>query len=360
MALALASSARYGRTLLAPAVLLLLAGPALAAGANWSRLAEPWPDATAMTEIPGVAITWPSTSPFTPQDIGRGPPTTAQGRLYLPPGAHPPRSVPAVVLLHGSGGVLPSRELTYAPQLARLGVAALVVDSFGARRDRGTGFIERVLNITETMLLADAYSALALLSAHPEIDPRRIVLTGFSYGAMAATYALYAQTAERLAPGGHRFAGHAAFYGPCIARFADSRTTGAPLLMLSGEKDELVDRRRCAEIAADLRAGGSRVDVAIYPGAVHQWDGAFDERPIGKNLSGCSFEVERDGNVRDRHTGLSMDGPFSREMILGLCTLGAGAYPIGRNDRVRALATADFGRFLAGIFGDRPGAMIRP
>jgi len=43
-----------------------------------------------------------------------------------------------VVLLHGSGGVLASRELTYAPQLARMGVAALVVDSFGARRDRGT------------------------------------------------------------------------------------------------------------------------------------------------------------------------------------------------------------------------------
>jgi hypothetical protein len=126
------------------------------------------------------------------------------------------------------------------------------------------------------------------------------------------------------------------------------------------EKDELVDRRRCAEIAADLRAGGSRVDVAVYPGAVHQWDGAFDERPIGKNLSGCNFVVERDGNVRDRNTGLAMDGPFSREMILGLCTLGAGPYPIGRDDRVRALATADFGRFLAGVFGDRPGAMTRP
>ena len=39
-----------------------------------------------------------------------------------------------------------------------------------------------------------------------------------------------------------RFAGPVAFYGPCIARFADSRTTGAPLLMVYGEKDELIDR----------------------------------------------------------------------------------------------------------------------
>jgi dienelactone hydrolase len=99
------------------------------------------------------------------------------------------RSVPTVVLLHGSGGVLSTRELTYAPQLAKMGVAALVVDVFGARRDRGTEFIERLLNITETMMVADAYSGLWFLAGRPEIDPHRVVLIGFSYGAMATTFA---------------------------------------------------------------------------------------------------------------------------------------------------------------------------
>jgi dienelactone hydrolase len=258
------------------------------------------------------------------------------------------------VLLHGSGGILASRELTYAPQLARMGVAALVVDSFGARRDRGTEFIERVLNITETMMLADAYSGLAFLAARPDIDPRRVVLTGFSYGAMATMYALYAQVANKLAPPGLRFAGHVAFYGPCIARFDDSRTTGAPLLMLIGGRDAITDQRRCAEVAADLRRGGSRVDTIVYPEAVHQWDGAFAPRLIGRNLASCSFRVERDGTIRDTHTGLAMSGPFRRKIILGLCTLGAGTYPIGRDDRVRAQASIDYGRFLAGIFAAPP------
>jgi len=267
--------------------------------------------------------------------------------------------VPAVVLLHGSGGILTSRELTYAPQLARMGVAALVVDSFGARRDRGTEFIERVLNITETMMLADAYSGLGFLATRPEIDPRRVVLTGFSYGAMATMYAVYAQVADKLAPrlpNGERlrFAGHVAFYGPCIARFDDSRTTGAPLLMLIGGRDAITDQGRCAEIAADLRRGGSRVDTIVYPEAVHQWDGAFAPRLIGRNLAGCSFRVERDGTIRDTHTGLAMSGPFRRKIILGLCTLGAGPYPIGRDDRVRARASADYGHFLAGVFAAPP------
>lgn len=336
---------------LAFAFLLL---PALASPVNWTRLGGPWPDPATLVDIPGVDVSWPSSSPFAPEDIGRGPrddpATTARGRLYLPPGAHAPHSVPAVVLLHGSGGVLPSRELTYAPQLARLGVAALVVDSFAARPDRGTGFIERVLNITETMLLADAYAGLGYLAARSEIDPHRVVLTGFSYGAMAAMYGLYAQIADKLAPAGLRFAGHVAFYGPCIARFADSRTTGAPLLMLIGGADAIVDQRRCAEVAADLRAGGSQVETVVYPGAIHQWDGAFARRPIGRNLAGCALWVGRDGTVRDLRTGLAMTGPFSRKIILGLCTLFAGPYPIGRDDRVRGVATADWGRFLAAVF----------
>jgi dienelactone hydrolase len=323
---------------------------------SWSRLAAPWPDPASLADLPGVAVSWPSTSPFTPADIGNSeeaPPTTALGRLYLPPGPHAPRSVPAVILLHGSGGILASRELTYAPQLASIGVAALVVDSFGARRDRGTDFLDRILNITETMLLADAYSGLGALVARPEIDPRRVVLAGFSYGAMATMYGLYAQIADRLAPAGLRFAGHVAFYGPCIARFADYRTTGAPLLMLIGGKDAIVDQQRCAETAAELRAGGSRVETIVYPGAVHQWDGAFAPRLIGRNLAGCALRVERDGTIRDLRTGLAMTGPFKRKLILGLCTLGAGPYPIARDDRVRALAAADFGRFLAGIFSGR-------
>jgi dienelactone hydrolase len=109
-----------------------------------------------------------------------------------------------------------------------------------------------VLNITETMFVADTYAALAYLATQPEIDRRRVALAGFSYGGMATEYAMYAQMAEALAPNGLRFAGHVSYYTPCIARFADSRTTGAPLLMLHGAEDELFQPDRCAQLADDL------------------------------------------------------------------------------------------------------------
>jgi dienelactone hydrolase len=160
--------------------------------------------------------------------------------------------------------------------------------------------------------------------------------------------------ADALAPPGLRFAGHVAYYAPCIARFADSRTTGAPLLMLYGADDELIRPARCEQVANDLRAGGSRVDIIAYPGAVHQWDGGMPRRLIGRQLAGCDFRVARDGTVRDRNTLLPMSGPFLRKLILGLCT-GSRPYPIGRDDAVRARSNRDFGAFLARVFLEAKG-----
>jgi dienelactone hydrolase len=325
--------------------------------ADVQALADPgltgeWPEPDSISQVTQQAITFQSSSPFLLTDAGaKGVDrTTSFGTLFLPPGQHPPRSVPAVVMLHGSAGVLGARELTYGKQLAAMNVAALVVDAFGARRDRGTGFTERLLNITEVMLIADAYAALDYLAARPEIDPDRVVLIGFSYGAMATMYALNAKVAEKLGSSGRRFAGHVAYYGPCVTRFADRRTTGAPLLMLYGDGDQIIDRQRCDETAADFRAGGSEVDIVVYPGAVHQWDGAFGRRLIGRNLAGCDFEVEGDGTAKDRNTGFVVSGALMRKLLLGLCVEDR-PYPIGRDDEVRRQSNRDLGRFLARVFG---------
>ncbi len=343
---------------LAAALFLAAATVSTPSGGAEMKLVDPWPDPASVSSIRGEDVTFPSSSPFVPSDIGQNdgddPPTAAVGRLFLPPGPHAEHTVPAVIMLHGAGGVIANRELTYGPQLAAMGVAALVIDSFGARRDRATSFVDRLIEITETMMVADAYAGLGYLARRPEIDPKRVVLTGFSYGGMATTYALYAQIADRLAPPGLRFAGHVAFYGPCIARFADRRTTGAPLLMLVGADDELIDPERCAEVAHDLVAGGSAVETISYPGAVHQWDGAFERRLIGRNLAGCRFRVERDGTVRDRRTTLAMTGPFLRKVVLALC-VSSKPYPIGRDDRIRAMSNRDYGKFLSRVFATPNG-----
>ncbi|GIX08801.1 dienelactone hydrolase family protein [Elioraea sp.] len=333
---------------------LIAAGCALAgaAGAEPARLAGTWPDGDALVAVEERRVGWPSSSPFTPWDalVGNAAPTEATGTLFLPrraPGARPP---PAVVMLHGSSGVLAPRELTYGRQFAAMGIAALAVDSFAARRDLATGFTDRLLNITETMLLADAYAALRWLAAEGHADPRRVALVGFSYGAMATMYALNAGVARALAPAGERFAAHAAFYGPCIASFADERTTGAPLLILYGTEDGLIDPARCAATAESFRRGGSRVEVIAYEGAAHQWDGGRGPLRIGSLLNGCRLRLEHDGTVRDLNSGLPMAGSFSRRLILAFC-IERTPYLIRDDPAVRARSNADLGRFLARALG---------
>lgn len=316
-------------------------------------LARPWPNGSAIEKIEGQEVTFQSASPFSPAefaDLAAAPKATARATLFMPPGRHRPGSVPAVVMLHGSGGVLWAREMTYGRQLAAMGIAALVIDVFAARRDLGVGFIDRLLNITESMMIADAYAGLHYLAAqHPGIDTGRVALVGFSYGAMASMYAMNRRVAAQLGKG-KAFAGHVAFYGPCIARFSDSRTTGAPLLYLYGTADILIDRRRCEEFAGDLRKGGSTVEIVAYKDAPHQWDGGWGRRTIGRTMHACRFRVERDGTVRDLNTHLPMSTPFTRKVILGLCASGP-PYPIGADEATRAQSNRDMGRFLARVFG---------
>jgi len=325
-----------------------------AAGAETlgEKLTRPWPNGGAIEKIEGQDISFPSASPFSPAefaDLAAAPPATARATLFVPPGRHRPRSLPAVIMLHGSGGVLYAREMTYGRQFAAMGITALVIDAFAARRDLGTGFIDRLLNITESMMMADAYAGFHYLIERQEaVDPERVVLIGFSYGAMASMYAMNQRIAAQLGRG-RKFAAHVAFYGPCIARFSDSRTTGAPLLYLYGTADILIDPARCEEFAGDLKKGGSSVEIIGYKDAPHQWDGGWGRRKIGRTMHACRLLVERDGTVRDLNTFLPMSTPFARKVILGLCASGP-PYPIGADEEVRAQSNRDMGRFLARVF----------
>jgi dienelactone hydrolase len=255
-------------------------------------------------------------------------------------------------MLHGSGGVLPARELTYGRQFAALGMVALAVDSFAARREMGTGFVDRLLNITETMLVADAFAALHFLAQRTDVDPRRVVLIGFSYGGIAAQAAMNAGLAARLARGPERFAAHAAYYGPCIGRFADPRTTGAPLLMQWGDQDELMIPARCEEAADAFRRAGSQVEMIVYRGAAHQWDGGWGPRRIGRLLGDCDLRLEADGTVTDMRTGLRMAGAFTRRLILGWCTEDR-PYLLAADEAVRARSNAALAVFLDRALGTR-------
>ena len=328
-----------------------------------------WPPAADLDRIEAEPVTFASSSPFVPADAGPGaPPAIARGTFYRPDRDRRAQAgterAPAVMLLHGAGGVSRAREETYARQLAAQGVAVLVIDVFAARAEGAGGFVERILAITESMALADAFAGLRWLAERPDVDPERVAIVGFSFGGIASIGAAYEQAVRafgarpddgpdersgRSGSGAERlpaFAAHVSFYGPCIGRWQDPATTGAPVLMLWGDRDEIMDAEACAQLADDLERGGSSVRTVVYPEALHRWDGG-NRTPwrASRHVADCRFTVDRTGRVREEGTGLAMTGPITRRLILAACSSEDG-FLIGADPGLRERSNAELARFL--------------
>jgi dienelactone hydrolase len=207
-----------------------------------------------------------------PGDRTRPVPVSAQ--VYQPSGPGP---FPALVLLHGSTGVLPYHH-DWARWLAREGYVALVVDSFGPRgvtRDGGALTGERV---------GDAFGALAFARSLPFVDGGRVGAMGWSLGAGVALLAGGELFAGRAPPPG-TFAVVVAFYPACA--HTDASELMAPALLLLGDADTWTPAERCVQTAHALLARGHPVEWTVYAGATHGFDfGRGGASPAPINVGG--------------------------------------------------------------------------
>ena len=256
-----------------------------------------------MDDIRYETVTIPTSNPFvlTDYSIGKTPAVLKAG-FYRPATLQPP--YPAVVVSEGLGGVKTARERRYGRFLAQHGFAALVVDSFGARGYGSSPHPLRAINVTESMMLADAFACLVWLARHAEIDPQRIHNIGFSYGGMICLLTAYEQLARLFVTGPERFAGHVSYYGPTVPRLEDYATTGAPVAIMNGSLDDNFDEKRLELIAGDLKKGGSTVDNLVFDNAYHQWDSDDLERRFDRfNIRALSTLIDPANLIYDEKVG---------------------------------------------------------
>ena len=92
------------------------------------------------------------------------------GTLSLPAARSPYEragKVPAVVLMHGTGGIMRDREPAWARRLNDLGIAAFYVDSFTGRGVKAPNYAGSADHIATVAHVVDAYQALLVLARHP-------------------------------------------------------------------------------------------------------------------------------------------------------------------------------------------------
>ncbi len=230
------------------------------------------------------------------------------GDLRFPDGSGP---FPAVILAHGCNGNR-NVEPVWGPLLRQWGYASFNIDSFSGR-----GLIEVCTGATSLHPLQrvpDAYGALRLLAAHPRIDPRRVVLMGFSHGGALALLASTAWAKDAYAPAGQpSFRAFVSFYPNCNADFPERRRVSAPVRIHTGELDDWTPAKPCAELAAALKAAGQDVAIDIYPGAHHAFDQARAQifRAQVNNGSACFPQ------------SVSILGPVAPKSVAGCLKKGA-------------------------------------
>jgi dienelactone hydrolase len=191
---------------------------------------------------------------------------------------------PAVVALHGCGGLylrdgktFDGRYPRYVERLHKAGYHVLLPDSF---TPRGTPSICTVKNGERTITVetrrADVVAAVHWLARQPDVDPKRIVLLGWSHGAMTSLNAINSARPGFATP----LAGAVVFYPGCNGFLRAPFTIDIPVLMLLGEKDDWTPPGRCVQLAERTRQKqpDAEFTVHVYPDSYHGFDGTAPVR----------------------------------------------------------------------------------
>jgi dienelactone hydrolase len=185
-----------------------------------------------------------------------------QAYLSRPEGNGP---FPAVVYLHGCGGLSAYARKSAATQMTGWGYVSLVVDSFATRGVKNT--------CTTTLpdyRKADAFGALLYLSKLPFVDAKRIALVGHSQGGMAALEVASSHLFDVFEmPPGLKYRAAVAYYPRCDV--AEDQLA-IPTLILIGELDDWVAPKTCDWWMRRRQGKGAPVKLVVYPGAYHDFD----------------------------------------------------------------------------------------
>lgn len=235
-----------------------------------------------------------------------------EGKLTMPEDIA--GKAPAVIILHtatGNTGAGAEHYAEVARTLNKMGIAAFVVDSHKTRNIKTLK--DGLTRITWEERVADAYAALNLLSTHPKIDSQKIAVMGFAGGGTVSLFSASKQVRDSLALNDLKFAAHIALYPDSFSQLKTPDFTGAPVLLLLGDKDNLAPTAQSLSYVKRLQSSSAQVKVVVLEDAYHAFDFSMlagSQMPYFMDMTSCQdriFLLNEDGTWFSAYYGRTAD-----------------------------------------------------
>jgi len=248
----------------------------------------------ARTELHSIQSLTLSDEQFLKGD-GGGKQVIVSGHLRIAQGSG---RLPIVVMIHGSGGMVPIIEF-WTKEFNEMGISTFALDGFTGRGLTNVNTDQTLLGRLNMIL--DAYRGLDILAKHPRVDSSRIALMGFSRGGQAVLYASLKRFHQTWNKSGIEFAAYIPFYPDCMTTYqSDTEVADRPIRIFHGTLDDYNPVATCKAYVERLRLTGRDVQLTEYPKASH----AFDN-PLGSLTPSVvkNAQTVRRCTIREEATG---------------------------------------------------------
>jgi dienelactone hydrolase len=301
----------------------------------------------------GSAVVAQQRETISVESRSHGQPLTIKAHVVMPANRSDGK-VPAMIIMHGSGGVREVREFAYAREFNALGVAGVVIDSFTPRGVKST--VRDQSPVSSYDMVVDAVSTLKAIARRPDIDPARIGIIGFSKGGTVTIKVALRSYMAPLAGDGANFALLIAMYPWCGDLPLDFHAAGnASLHMLLGEHDAYAGTESCKEFDKRYTDAGGNATLKVYAGAQHDWDVPGPTHwtiAAGENGSQCIYDETSPGTWIERSSKIKVmennkRSPTAKAATAHCTTLGVSG---GYSAQTRAQSMEDVRRFVREAF----------
>ena len=280
-------------------------------------------------------ISFESSNPFSLNDIiedfDNQEKQTVFGKLVLPNDSlDSNKKFPLVIGVAGSLG-WGEHHYKYLEMYQKMGIATFELNSFKSRGITSTVGTQN--QVTISAMIVDAYTALEVLSKHPNIDKDRISITGWSLGGGVTLFSAWMPVKNAINKE-LKFASHLAFYPPCFIEPENIEFSDSPIHILIGELDNWTPAKPCSDLVNKLNKK-SNIGLTIYKDSHHSFDrnSPVIRNEEAYNFSDCLFRLSEDGHIMMDYLNIPMSNPLLQKIGFMFCVtrgVNYGGNPVAR------------------------------